>query len=66
MSLFQIKKPTKLTNDMAWSALGMMIIGTFAVILDPVRRPSQRSADDDVWLVSALVAACFSLSGGTK
>ena len=62
-------KETYQTNKrrMAWSALGMMIISTFAVIIDPVRM-NQASAVLMMMYgsLSALVAAYFSLSGAKK
>ena len=60
-------KQTYQTNKrrMAWSALGMMIISTIAVLIDPARM-----ADADTvlmmmyGLLSALVGAYFGFSGG--
>ena len=63
-------KQTYQTNKrrMAWSALGMMIISTIAVLIDPARM-----ADADAVLLmmmygslSALVGAYFGFSGGGK
>jgi hypothetical protein len=52
---------------MAWSALGMMIISTFAVIIDPVRMNEASAVLMMMYgSLSALVAAYFSLSGETK
>ena len=48
---------------MAWTALGMMIVSTIAVLIDPVRM-----AEADAVLMygslSALVGAYFGFSGG--
>ena len=63
-------KQTYQTNKrrMAWSALGMMIISTIAVLIDPARM-----ADADAVLLmmmygslTALVGAYFGFSGGGK
>lgn len=62
-------KQTYQTNKrrMAWSALGMMIISTFAVIIDPVRMNEASAVLMMMYgSLSALVAAYFSLSGETK
>ena len=62
-------KETYQTNKrrMAWAALGMMIIATFAVIIDPGRMNEASAVLMMMYgSLSALVAAYFSLSGGTK
>ena len=50
---------------MAWSALGMMIISTIAVLIDPAR---MAEADAVLMMMygslSALVGAYFGFSGG--
>ena len=60
-------KQTYQTNKrrMAWSALGMMIISTIAVLIDPARMAEA----DAVLMVmcgslSALIGAYFGFSGG--
>jgi hypothetical protein len=62
-------KETYQTNKrrMAWSALGMMIVSTFAVIIDPVRMNEASAVLMMMYgSLSALVAAYFSLSGVKK
>ena len=60
-------KQTYQTNKrrMAWSALGMMIISTIAVLIDPAR---MAEADAVLMMMygslSALVGAYFGFSGG--
>jgi hypothetical protein len=62
-------KKTYQTNKrrMAWSALGMMIISTIAVLIDPAR---MAEADAVLMMmqgsISALVGAYFGFSGGAK
>ena len=62
-------KQTYQTNKrrMAWSALGMMIISTIAVLVDPAR---MAKADAVLMMMygslSALVGAYFGFSGGVK
>ena len=61
------EKETYQTNKlrMAWSALGMMIISTIAVLTDPAR---MAEADAVLMMMygslSALVGAYFGFSGG--
>jgi len=55
-------KETYQTNKrrMAWSALGMMIVSTFAVIIDPVRMNEASAVLMMMYgSLSALVAAYF-------
>ena len=62
-------KETYQTNKrrMAWAALGMMIISTFAVILDPVRMNEASAVLMMMYgSLSALVAAYFSISAIKK
>ena len=62
-------KQTYQTNKrrMAWSALGMMIISTIAVLVDPAR---MAKADAVLMMMygslSALVGAYFGFSGGVN
>lgn len=62
-------KETYQTNKrrMAWSALGMMIISTFAVILDPIRMNEASAVLMMMYgSLSALVGAYFGFSGAKK
>ena len=62
-------KETYQTNKrrMAWAALGMMIISTFAVIIDPVRMNEASAVLMMMYgSLSALVAAYFSISAIKK
>ena len=45
---------------MAWTALGMMIVSTIAVLIDPAR---MAEADAVLMMMSALVGAYFGFSG---
>lgn len=52
---------------MAWSALGMMIISTFAVIFDPIRMNEASAVLMMMYgSLSALVGAYFGFSGAKK
>lgn len=52
---------------MAWSALGMMIISTFAVIFDPIRMNEASAVLMMMYgSLSALVGAYFGFSGTKK
>jgi dolichol kinase len=52
---------------MAWSALGMMIISTVAVLLDPVRMNEASAVLMMMYgSLSALVGAYFGFSGANK
>jgi len=52
---------------MAWSALGMMIISTVAVLLDPVRMNEASAVLMMMYgSLSALVGAYFGFSGAGK
>ena len=62
-------KQTYQTNKrrMAWSALGMMIISTIAVLVDPARMAKADAALMMMYgSLSALVGAYFGFSGGVK
>ena len=51
---------------MAWTALGMMIVSTIAVLIDPARM-AEAEADAVLMMygsLSALVGAYFGFSGG--
>ena len=59
-------KQTYQTNKprMAWSALGMMIISTIAVLIDPARMAEADAVLMMMYgLLSALVGAYFGFSG---
>ena len=61
-------KKTYQTNirRMAWSALGMMIISTIAVLIDPARMAKAAAVLMMIYgSLSALVGAYFGFSGGT-
>ncbi len=52
---------------MAWSALGMMIISTIAVLVDPVRMNEASAVLMMMYgSLSALVGAYFGFSGANK
>ena len=52
---------------MAWSALGMMIISTIAVLLDPIRMNEASAVLMMMYgSLSALVGAYFGFSGADK
>jgi dolichol kinase len=52
---------------MAWSALGMMIISTIAVLLDPIRMNEASAVLMMMYgSLSALVGAYFGFSGAGK
>ena len=61
-------KQTYQTNKrrMAWSALGMMIISTIAVLIDPARMAEADAVLMMYGSLSALVGAYFGFSGGVK
>ena len=62
-------KETYQTNKrrMAWSALGMMIISTCAVIFDPIRMNEASAVLMMMYgSLSALVGAYFGFSGAKK
>ena len=58
-------KQTYQTNKrrMAWSALGMMIISTIAVLIDPARMAEADAVLMMYGSLSALVGAYFGFSG---
>ena len=59
------EKETYQTNKrrMAWSALGMMIISTIAVLIDPARMAEADAVLMMYGSLSALVGAYFGFSG---
>ena len=48
----------------AWTALGMMIVSTIAVLIDPVRMAEADAVMMMYGSLSALVGAYFGFSGG--
>ena len=51
---------------MAWTALGMMIVSTIAVLVDPARMAEADAVLMMYGSLSALVGAYFGFSGGVK